>query len=75
LLTRDRVGAALAVVAAIVGLVLVFATHNPKADDDDKAATSPATSQVQAPAPNQTQLPGVTPTQQAPQPPENDDDD
>jgi hypothetical protein len=69
LLTKDRVGGALAITAAIVGLVLVLTTHESKADsDDDKADTSPPTSQVQAPA--------VAPEQPAAptQPPKKDDD-
>ena len=78
MLTKDRVGAVLVIAAAIVGLVLVFSTHDPKADSDGdtKAGTSPPTSQVQAPAPNQSPLATLTPAQQAPpQPPKKDDDD
>jgi hypothetical protein len=75
--TKDRVGGALAIAAAIVGLVLVFTTHASKADSDDdtKAGTSVPTSQVQAP--DQTQPPSLAPTQPAPpgQPPKKDNDD
>ena len=79
MLTKDRVGGALAIAAAIVGLVLVFTTHasNAGSDDDNKAGTSAPTGQVQAPDPNQTQPPSLAPAQPAPpgQPPKKDNDD
>jgi hypothetical protein len=79
LLTKDRVGGALAIAAAIVGLVLVFTTHASKADSDDdtKAGTSAPTSQVHEPDPDQTQPPSLAPTQPAQpgQRPKKDTDD
>jgi hypothetical protein len=79
LLTKDRVAGALAIAAAIVGLMLVFTTHASKADSDDdtKAGTSAPTSQVQAPDPSQTQPPSLAPAQPAPpgQPAKVDTDD
>ncbi|HEY2204678.1 MAG TPA: hypothetical protein VGH99_09410 [Pseudonocardia sp.] len=66
-------------VAAIVGLVLVFTTHGSKGDTDKDSTpdTSPPTSQVQAPAPGRTQPPALAPSQpaQPAQPPKKDDDD
>jgi hypothetical protein len=46
LVTRDRVGAALIIVAAIVGLVLVLSTAEP---DDDDGGSSPSVSRVETP--------------------------
>ncbi|MEJ2885153.1 hypothetical protein [Actinomycetospora aeridis] len=89
-MTKDRVGAGLAVLAAIIGLVLVF--QFPQAepggdDDDDGAETSqvvpavPAPGQP-APAPGQVQQPApggqVQPAPGQPEQPgdaDGDDDD
>jgi len=80
-MTKDRVGAGLAVVAAIIGLVLVFTYRDAGAAEDDvNPAAPPSTSQVvPAPVPDgQVQQPGqVQPQPAAPaQPqPDNDGDD
>ena len=73
MVTKNRIGNALAVAAAVVGLVLVFsgAGHG-----DDTRATPPPPGQVVAPpAPGQVRAPGQTqaPAQQT-QPPTKDDD-
>jgi hypothetical protein len=81
--TKDRVGAGLAVLAAIIGLVLVFQfPQSPGDGDDDDAPAAPPTSQI-APAPGgvlppgQVQpAPGQVQQPQAPaQQPDNDGDD
>jgi hypothetical protein len=58
-LTKNRIGNALAVAAAVVGLVLVFsgAGHGENAD-----GTPPPASQVQAPAPVHAPTPVSPPT-------------
>lgn len=70
-LTKDRAGAVLAIGAAIVGLVLVFTTHNAKGDDAPGAppagqVTPAPTGQVQPPGPGQPgpALPAQPPAQQ-----------
>ena len=73
-MTKDRVGAGLAVLAAIIGLVLVFQFPQAEggADDDE----GPETSQVvpAAPVPGQpAPAPGQVP-QQAPADTDGDDD-
>jgi hypothetical protein len=61
--TKDRVGAGFAVLAAIIGLWLVFQfPQSPGDDDGDDAPAGPATSEV-APAPG-----GVLPPGQVQQP-------
>lgn len=84
-MTKDRVGAGLAVLAAIIGLVLVFQfpQMEPGGDDDD----APATGQVveapgqPAPIPGQPQQPAPGGQVQQPAPAEQpadadgDDDD
>ena len=62
-MTKDRVGAGFAVLAAIIGLWLVFQfPQSPGDDDGDDAPAGPATSEV-APAPG-----GVLPPGQVQQP-------
>jgi hypothetical protein len=82
--TKDRVGAGFAVLAAIIGLWLVFQfPQSPGDDDGDDAPAGPATSegtpapggvlppgQVQQPAPG-----GQVQQPQAPAQPDGDDDD
>jgi hypothetical protein len=85
--TKDRVGAGLAVVAAIIGLVLVFSYREASGgDDDDDGPAGPAAppsisqvvpapglpGQVQQPAPGQVQQ---QPAQQPAQPDNDGDDD
>jgi hypothetical protein len=82
--TKDRVGAGFAVLAAIIGLWLVFQfPQSPGDDDGDDAPAGPATSEV-APAPGgvlppgQVQQPapgGQVQQPQAPAQPDGDDDD
>ena len=59
MLTKNRIGNALAVAAAVVGLVLVFsgAGHG-----EDAVRTPPPASQVQAPAPVHAPAPMTPPT-------------
>ena len=80
MVTKNRIGNALAVVAAVIGLVLVFsgAGHG---DRDDAPAAPPPASQVQAPAPGQpAPAQPAAPTAGQPQapapaaPPKKDDD-
>ncbi|MDD7938336.1 hypothetical protein PHK61_07885 [Actinomycetospora lutea] len=73
-MTKDRVGAGLAVLAAIIGLVLVFQfpQSEPGGGDDDGPETSevaPAAPGQPAPAPGQVQqpAPGGQVEQPAPQ--------
>ena len=61
-MTKDRVGAGLAVLAAIIGLWLVFQFPQSPGDDGDDAPSGPETSQI-APAPG-----GVLPPGQVQQP-------
>lgn len=62
-MTKDRVGAGLAILAAIIGLVLVFQfPQSPGGDDDDDAPATPPAGQI-APAPG-----GVLPPGQVQQP-------
>lgn len=64
--TKDRVGAVVVAVAAVVGLVLVFSNHQAGGDDD-----GPATSQTQqVPGQDDDDAPG-----QAPGAPGQDEDD
>ena len=49
MVTRDRVGAALIIVAAIVGLVLVLSTPESDDDDDGPGGDSPSVSRVETP--------------------------
>jgi hypothetical protein len=73
-MTKDRVGAGLAIVAAIIGLVLVFTYRDVAGGDDDGPAgpvAPPSISQV-VPAPGQ---PGQVPPQQAPRQGDRDGDD
>jgi hypothetical protein len=71
-LTKDRVGAGLAILAAVVGLALVFTQRH--ADDDD-TPSMPPTSQV-APAPGgPIQQPAQVHQPAAPAPPDTDSDD
>ena len=74
-LTKDRVGAALAILAGIVGLVLVFSGSGNGDDDDDAPGATPPTSQV-GPAPDGQVQPGA-PGQSGPAGPQStpDDDD
>lgn len=68
MLTKDRIGAGVVVVAAVIGLVLVLGTPKSKGGDEDgapKAGTTGGTSQVQAPAPGQTAPPALVPGQPA----------
>lgn len=83
-MTKDRVGAGLAVVAAIIGLVLVFTYRDAGADenDDDNPAAPPSTSQVvpavpggQVQQPGQVQVPGQPVAPAQPQPDNDGDDD
>jgi hypothetical protein len=76
-LTKDRVGAGLAIVAAVLGLALVFTQRG----SDDDTPSMPPTGQV-APAPDgqiQQPAPGVSPGQvqqpAAPAQPNTDGDD
>ncbi|GAA4768603.1 hypothetical protein [Actinomycetospora chibensis] len=82
-MTKDRVGAGLAALAAIIGLWLVFQfPQSPGDDDGDDAPAGPATGQI-APAPGvlppgQVQPPapgGQVQQPQAPTPPDADGDD
>ncbi|HSK61021.1 MAG TPA: hypothetical protein VK935_18420 [Actinomycetospora sp.] len=71
MLTKDRVGAGLAIVAAVVGLVLVL--QFPETDeDDDEGPAAPPTSQV-VPAPGQVSPAPGGPVEQ-PAPPQGDGD-
>ena len=74
-MTKDRVGAGLAVVAAIIGLVLVFTYRDVSAgdDDDDGPAAPPSVSQM-APAPGAPGQPAPGQVQQ-PAPPAQPDGD
>ncbi len=83
-MTKDRVGAGLAVLAAIIGLWLVFQfPQSPGDDDDGDAPTGPETSQIEpAPGgvlpPGQVQQPapgGQVQQPQAPAQPDTDGDD
>jgi hypothetical protein len=57
-MTKDRVGAGLAILAAIIGLVLVFQfPQSPGGDDDDDAPATPPAGQI-APAPGGVLPPG-----------------
>jgi hypothetical protein len=72
--TKNRIGNALAVAAAVVGLVLVFsgAGHG-----DDAGSTPPPASPVQVPAPGQApqvKAPSSAPAQAPAAPPAKDDD-
>jgi hypothetical protein len=71
--TKDRVGAGLAVVAAIVGLVLVFTHRDAAADDDAPAAPAPPSVGQVAPVPGQ--APGQVRQPAAPAPPQRPADD
>lgn len=80
MVTKDRVGALLAALAAVVGLFLVFDGRGPVDDDDDAPAGPAPTGQV-VPAPGgqvQQLAPGqgqpALPTQ-APADDDGDDDD
>ena len=70
MLTKERVGNALAVAAAVVGLVLVFSGAGHKSDDG-APATAPPAGQVQ-PAPAAPGQPPA-PIQQAPADDDGDD--
>lgn len=81
MLTKDRIGGALAIAAAIIGLWLVFQfPEEEEGGDDEGGPTSPLTSevgeapagQVPPPVPGQVQQPGA-PAQ--PQPDDDGDDD
>ncbi len=82
MLTKNRIGNALAVAAAVVGLVLVFTGAGHGDDKDDAPAAPPASSEVvpapavpgQVQAPAQTQAPGGAQTQAPAAPPTKDDD-
>ena len=54
-LLKNRIGNALATLAAIVGLVLVFTGAGQKGDDDDAPATPPSSGQVAPAIPGQSQ--------------------
>lgn len=75
--TKDRVGAGLAVLAAIIGLWLVFQFPQSPGDDDDGdddgAPAGPGTSQI-APAPGGVLPPGQVQQPQAPAQPDTDGD-
>jgi hypothetical protein len=78
-MTKDRVGAGLAIVAAIIGLLLVFTYRDVAGGDDDDGPAGPAAppsiSQV-VPAPGQGQpQPQQQAPQQAPQQGDGDGDD
>ena len=71
MLTKDRVGAGLAIAAAVLGLVLVFSFPQAEGggdDDDDAAPAAPPVSQVGSapggqvqPAPGQVEQPAAPP--------------
>ena len=72
MLTKDRVGAGLAIAAAVLGLVLVFSFPQAEGggDDDDAAPAAPPVSQVVPapggqvqPAPGQVEQPAAPPPQ------------
>lgn len=76
MLTKDRVGAGLAIAAAVLGLVLVFGFPQAEGggDDDDGAApAAPPVSQV-VPAPGGEVEPAPGQVEQPAAPPEGDAD-
>jgi len=75
-LTKDRVGAGLAIAAAVLGLVLVFSFPQAEGggdDDDDAAPAAPPVSQV-VPAPGGQVQPAPGQVEQPAAPPQGDAD-
>jgi hypothetical protein len=74
-LTKDRVGAGLAIAAAVLGLVLVFSFPQDEGggDDDDAAPATPPVSQV-VPAPGGQVPPAPGQVEQPAAPPQGDAD-